>query len=129
LRPRIADNPGHGGLHGQWWPHSRDLAARSCRVILPCDTVELADLVDHFPPPSGNPPDTCVQRTSQHPGVRVTMDRGIRLDLRPWRHRIALTTRHDDPATTPPVVLELVDISFAGHHVVSQPTDKRWPPA
>jgi hypothetical protein len=70
-----------------------------------------------------------LQRTSQHPGVRVTMDRGIRLDLRPWRHRIALTTRHDDPATTPPVVLELVDISFAGHHVVSQPTDKRWPPA
>lgn len=33
--------PAPGGLQGGWWPQSRDLA------------VELADLVDHFPPDFG----------------------------------------------------------------------------
>jgi hypothetical protein len=33
----MIDDPVPGGLHGRWWPQSRDLA------------VELADLVDHFP--------------------------------------------------------------------------------
>jgi hypothetical protein len=37
----MAERPGRGHLDGGWWPHSRDLA------------VELADLVDHFPPRSG----------------------------------------------------------------------------
>ncbi len=41
LRLRMAEHPGTGYLDGGWWPHSRDLA------------VELADLVDHFPPRSG----------------------------------------------------------------------------
>ena len=41
LRLRLADHPGSGHLDGGWWPYSRDL------------TVELADLVDHFPPRSG----------------------------------------------------------------------------
>ena len=38
LRLRIAAHTGRGQLDGGWWPQSRDLA------------VELADLVDHFPP-------------------------------------------------------------------------------
>src|ERR1044072_5916186 len=37
LRLRMVDDPVPGGLHGRWWPQSRDLA------------VELADLVDQFP--------------------------------------------------------------------------------
>lgn len=41
LRLRLAEPPGSGYLGGGWWPHSRDLA------------VELADLVDHFPPRAG----------------------------------------------------------------------------
>jgi len=41
LRLRMAAHPGRGELDGGWWPQSRDLA------------VELADLVDHFPPEWG----------------------------------------------------------------------------
>jgi hypothetical protein len=41
LRLRMAEHPGSGTLDGGWWPHSRDLA------------VELAALVDDFPPRSG----------------------------------------------------------------------------
>lgn len=41
LRIRMADHPGRNELDGGWWPQSRDLA------------VELADLVDHFPPERG----------------------------------------------------------------------------
>jgi len=41
LRLRMAEHPGRSPLHGGWWPQSRDLA------------VELADLVDHFPPRFG----------------------------------------------------------------------------
>lgn len=41
LRLRMAVHPGRGKLDGGWWPQSRDLA------------VELADLVDHFPPEWG----------------------------------------------------------------------------
>ena len=41
LRLRMAAAPAPGGLQGGWWPQSRDLA------------VELADLVDHFPPEWG----------------------------------------------------------------------------
>lgn len=41
LRLRMAANAGRSHLDGGWWPHTRDL------------TVELADLVDHFPPHSG----------------------------------------------------------------------------
>jgi len=41
LRLRMGDAPADGGLQGGWWPQSRDLA------------VELADLVDHFPPDLG----------------------------------------------------------------------------
>lgn len=41
LRLKLADQPGRGKLDGGWWPQSRDLA------------VELADLVDHFPPEAG----------------------------------------------------------------------------
>lgn len=41
LRLRLAEPPGSGHLDGGWWPYSRDLA------------VELADLVDHFPPLAG----------------------------------------------------------------------------
>lgn len=41
LRLRMAQHPGHDHLDGGWWPQSRDLA------------VELADLVDHFPPELG----------------------------------------------------------------------------
>lgn len=41
LRLRLAANPGRDRLDGGWWPQSRDLA------------VELADLVDHFPPELG----------------------------------------------------------------------------
>jgi len=41
LRLRMGDAPADGGLHGGWWPQSRDLA------------LELADLVDHFPPDLG----------------------------------------------------------------------------
>lgn len=41
LRLRMAADPGSSHLHGGWWPHSADLA------------VELADLVDHFPPHLG----------------------------------------------------------------------------
>jgi hypothetical protein len=41
LRLRISDRPGLDTLDGGWWPQSRDLA------------VELADLVDHFPPALG----------------------------------------------------------------------------
>jgi hypothetical protein len=41
LRLRLAEHPGTDSLDGGWWPWSRDLA------------VELADLVDHFPPQSG----------------------------------------------------------------------------
>jgi hypothetical protein len=37
LRLRMAEHPGRNHLDGGWWPQSRDL------------TVELADLVDHFP--------------------------------------------------------------------------------
>ena len=37
----MAARPGRGRLDGGWWPQSRDLA------------VELADLVDHFPPDLG----------------------------------------------------------------------------
>ncbi len=37
----MAQHPGHDHLDGGWWPQSRDLA------------VELADLVDHFPPELG----------------------------------------------------------------------------
>ena len=40
LRVRMAEHPGTGYPDGGWWPHSSDLA------------VELADLVDHFPPRS-----------------------------------------------------------------------------
>jgi hypothetical protein len=41
LRLRMAAHPGRGELDGGWWPQSRDLG------------VELADLVDHFPPEWG----------------------------------------------------------------------------
>lgn len=41
LRLRMAEHPGRDQLDGGWWPRSRDLA------------VELADLVDHFPPQFG----------------------------------------------------------------------------
>jgi hypothetical protein len=41
LRLNLAEDPGRNRLDGAWWPQSRDLA------------VELADLVDHFPPASG----------------------------------------------------------------------------
>ena len=41
LRLLMAEPPGGGHLDGGWWPQSRDLA------------VELADLVDHFPPQLG----------------------------------------------------------------------------
>lgn len=43
LRLRLAEAPQKGVNHldGAWWPHSRDLA------------VELADLVDNFPPDRG----------------------------------------------------------------------------
>ena len=41
LRLRMAQHPGHDHLDGGWWPQSRDLE------------VELADLVDHFPPELG----------------------------------------------------------------------------
>jgi hypothetical protein len=37
LRLRMAEHPGKNYLNGGWWPQSRDL------------TVEMADLVDHFP--------------------------------------------------------------------------------
>lgn len=37
----MAARPGRGTLDGGWWPQSRDLA------------VEMADLVDHFPPERG----------------------------------------------------------------------------
>ena len=37
----MAEPPGRGHLDGGWWPRSRDLE------------VELADLVDHFPPDLG----------------------------------------------------------------------------
>lgn len=42
LRLRMADHPGRNQLDGGWWPQSRDL------------TVELADLVDHFPTELGH---------------------------------------------------------------------------
>ena len=41
LRLRMAEHPGRNHLDGGWWPQSRDLA------------LELADLVDHFPPHAG----------------------------------------------------------------------------
>jgi hypothetical protein len=41
LRLRLATHPGLDRLDGGWWPQSRDLS------------VELADLVDHFPTASG----------------------------------------------------------------------------
>jgi len=41
LRLRMSPRPGRDRLDGGWWPQSRDL------------TVELADLVDHFPESSG----------------------------------------------------------------------------
>jgi len=41
LRLCMAEHPGRNRLDGGWWPQSRDL------------TVELADLVDHFPPQFG----------------------------------------------------------------------------
>jgi hypothetical protein len=41
LRLRMSPRPGRDRLDGGWWPQSRDLA------------VELADLVDQFPPASG----------------------------------------------------------------------------
>lgn len=41
LRLQLAEHPGRNHLDGGWWPQSRDLA------------VELADLVDHFPPRLG----------------------------------------------------------------------------
>ncbi len=41
LRLRMVPHPGHDHLDGGWWPQSRDLA------------VELADLVEHFPPELG----------------------------------------------------------------------------
>jgi hypothetical protein len=41
IRLRMAAHPGRNHLDGGWWPQSRDLA------------VELADLVDHFPPRFG----------------------------------------------------------------------------
>jgi hypothetical protein len=41
LRLRLVETPGKQPLDGGWWPQSRDL------------TVELADLVDHFPAASG----------------------------------------------------------------------------
>ena len=41
LRLNMAEDPGRDRLDGAWWPRSRDLA------------VELADLVDHFPPRFG----------------------------------------------------------------------------
>lgn len=41
LRLRMGNHPGRDRLDGGWWPQSRDLA------------VELADLVDHFPPAYG----------------------------------------------------------------------------
>lgn len=41
LRLRLSPTPGKGPVDGGWWPQSRDLA------------IELADLVDHFPPDHG----------------------------------------------------------------------------
>ncbi|MFC7495806.1 MULTISPECIES: DUF5994 family protein [unclassified Nocardioides] len=41
LRLRLAEHADGDSLDGGWWPHSRDL------------TVELADLVDQFPPQCG----------------------------------------------------------------------------
>ena len=41
LRLRISTQIGRDSLDGGWWPQTRDLA------------VELADLVDHFPPEQG----------------------------------------------------------------------------
>ena len=41
LRLHLAGHPGRDHLDGGWWPQSRDL------------TVELADLVNHFPPQLG----------------------------------------------------------------------------
>lgn len=41
LRIRISPRAGRDRLDGAWWPQSRDLG------------VELADLVEHFPPASG----------------------------------------------------------------------------
>lgn len=41
VRLRLSARPGADRLDGGWWPRSRDLS------------VELADLVDHFPPGAG----------------------------------------------------------------------------
>ncbi|WP_148616008.1 DUF5994 family protein [Nocardioides rubriscoriae] len=41
LRLALAEHPGQDTLDGAWWPQSRDL------------DLELADLVDHFPPAAG----------------------------------------------------------------------------
>ena len=41
LRLRMVEHPGSGRVDGGWWPQSRDLA------------VELADLVENFPPAVG----------------------------------------------------------------------------
>jgi hypothetical protein len=62
----MVDDPVPGGLHGRWWPQTRDLG------------VELADLVDHFPATRGgvmratfSPPDwdTPVRRVRVRRGV------------------------------------------------------------
>jgi hypothetical protein len=41
LRLHLSDPPARGALDGSWWPQSRDL------------TVELPDLIDHFPKARG----------------------------------------------------------------------------
>lgn len=65
LRLCMADHPRQNHLDGGWWPQSRDL------------TVELADLVDHFPPEFGqiarvvySPPDW------KHAPRRIPVRRG-----------------------------------------------------
>lgn len=57
LRLTMVDDPGRDRLDGAWWPQSRDLA------------VELADLVDHFPPELGRVMRVLVSPPDWEPGA------------------------------------------------------------
>ena len=66
LRLLMVDDPVPGGLHGRWWPQSRDLG------------LELADLVDHFPTGRGGVMRAVFSRPDwDTPLRRVPLERGV----------------------------------------------------
>ena len=76
LRLHMVEHPGRDRLDGGWWPQSRDL------------TVELADLVDNFPPQFGHIGRALVSPPDWDPAPR-------RIPARGWSVKVGSLPRDD----------------------------------